>query len=89
MPPLELDERLALLGCAGPILGLAFEEIYKRDEPAIQAASGHFRSSGSPERCFTWSSRNGAWHLPRAFLPLQRGYMPSFAARNRRRPAGR
>ena len=35
MPPLELAERLALLLALALFLGLAFEEIYKRDEPAI------------------------------------------------------
>jgi uncharacterized membrane protein (DUF4010 family) len=35
MPPIELAERLALLLALTLFLGLAFEEIYKRDEPAI------------------------------------------------------
>jgi hypothetical protein len=35
MPPIELAERLALLLALAFFLGLAFEEIYKRDEPAI------------------------------------------------------
>jgi uncharacterized membrane protein (DUF4010 family) len=35
MPPLELAERLALLVALALFLGLAFEEIYKRDEPDI------------------------------------------------------
>jgi uncharacterized membrane protein (DUF4010 family) len=35
MPPIELAERLALLLALAIFLGLAFEEIYKRDEPTI------------------------------------------------------
>jgi uncharacterized membrane protein (DUF4010 family) len=35
MPPIDLAERLALLLALTLFLGLAFEEIYKRDEPAI------------------------------------------------------
>ena len=35
MPPIELAERLVLLLALTVFLGLAFEEIYKRDEPAI------------------------------------------------------
>jgi uncharacterized membrane protein (DUF4010 family) len=35
MAPIELAERLALLLALAVFLGLAFEEIYKRDEPAI------------------------------------------------------
>jgi uncharacterized membrane protein (DUF4010 family) len=35
MPPIELAERLALLLALALFFGLAFEEIYKRDEPAI------------------------------------------------------
>ena len=35
MPPIELAERLALLLALALFLGLAFEEIYKRDEPTI------------------------------------------------------
>jgi hypothetical protein len=35
MPPMELAERLALLIALALFLGLAFEEIYKRDEPTI------------------------------------------------------
>jgi hypothetical protein len=34
-PPIELAERLALLIALALFLGLAFEEIYKRDEPTI------------------------------------------------------
>ena len=35
MPPIELAKRLALLLVLAFFLGLAFEEVYKRDEPAI------------------------------------------------------
>lgn len=35
MPPIELAERLALLLALSLFLGLAFEEVYKRDEPEI------------------------------------------------------
>ena len=35
MPPIQLAERLALLLALAFFLGLAFEEVYKRDEPAI------------------------------------------------------
>ena len=35
MPPIELAKRLALLLVLAFFLGLAFEEIYKRDEPTI------------------------------------------------------
>jgi len=35
MPPIQLAERLALLLALALFLGLAFEEIYKRDEPEI------------------------------------------------------
>jgi uncharacterized membrane protein (DUF4010 family) len=35
MPPIDLAERLALLLVLTLFLGLAFEEIYKRDDPAI------------------------------------------------------
>jgi hypothetical protein len=35
MQPIDLAERLALLLALTLFLGLAFEEIYKRDEPAI------------------------------------------------------
>ena len=35
MPPIELAERLALLLALAVFLGLAFEEIYKRDAPAV------------------------------------------------------
>jgi hypothetical protein len=35
IPPIDLAERLALLLALTLFLGLAFEEIYKRDEPAI------------------------------------------------------
>jgi hypothetical protein len=35
MPPIKLAERLALLVALALFLGLAFEDIYKRDEPAI------------------------------------------------------
>ena len=34
MPPIELAERLALLLALALFLGFAFEETYKRDEPA-------------------------------------------------------
>ena len=34
-PPIELAERLALLIALALFLGLAFEEIYERDEPTI------------------------------------------------------
>jgi hypothetical protein len=53
MPPIELAERLTPLLALAVFLGLAFEEIYKRDEPAIPSASGHSRASGSPVGCFT------------------------------------
>src|SRR6476646_9304167 len=35
MPPIELAKRLALLLALAFFLGLAFEEVYKRDEPTI------------------------------------------------------
>jgi hypothetical protein len=35
MPPIQLAERLALLLALAGFLGLAFEEVYKRDEPEI------------------------------------------------------
>jgi hypothetical protein len=35
MPPIGLAERLALLLALAFFLGLAFEEIYKRDDPTI------------------------------------------------------
>jgi uncharacterized membrane protein (DUF4010 family) len=35
MPPIQLAERLALLLSLALFLGLAFEEVYKRDEPEI------------------------------------------------------
>ena len=35
MPPIELAKRLALLLALTFFLGLAFEEVYKRDEPTI------------------------------------------------------
>ena len=35
MPPIQLAERLALLLALAFFLGLAFEEVYKRDEPAV------------------------------------------------------
>jgi hypothetical protein len=35
MPPIELAERLALRLALAFFLGLAFDEIYERDEPAI------------------------------------------------------
>lgn len=35
MPPIELAERIALLLALAVFLGLAFEEVYKRDEPTI------------------------------------------------------
>jgi len=35
IPPIKLAERLALLVALDLFLGLAFEDIYKRDEPAI------------------------------------------------------
>ena len=35
MPPIDLAERLALLLALSLFLGLAFEEVYKRDEPEI------------------------------------------------------
>jgi uncharacterized membrane protein (DUF4010 family) len=35
MPPIELAERLTLLLALAVFLGLAFEEIYKRDQPTI------------------------------------------------------
>jgi hypothetical protein len=35
MPPIELAKRLALLLVLAFFLGLAFEEVYKRDEPTI------------------------------------------------------
>jgi uncharacterized membrane protein (DUF4010 family) len=35
MPPIELAERLGFLLALAFFLGLAFEEVYKRDEPAI------------------------------------------------------
>jgi hypothetical protein len=35
MPPVELAKRLALLLVLAFFLGLAFEEVYKRDEPTI------------------------------------------------------
>ena len=35
MPPLELAERLVLLLALVLFFGLAFEEVYKRDQPEI------------------------------------------------------
>ena len=35
MPPIELAERLLLLLALGLFFGLAFEEVYKRDEPEV------------------------------------------------------
>ena len=35
MPPIQLAERLALLLALAVFLGLAFEEIYKRDQPEV------------------------------------------------------
>ena len=35
MPPIELAERFALVVALAFFLGLAFEEVYKRDEPEI------------------------------------------------------
>ncbi len=35
MPPIQLAERLALLLALASFLGLAFEEVYKRDEPEV------------------------------------------------------
>ena len=35
MPPIELAERLTMLLALAVFLGLAFEEIYKRDQPTI------------------------------------------------------
>jgi hypothetical protein len=35
LPPIELAERLALLLALTVFLGLAFEDIYKRDDPTV------------------------------------------------------
>jgi hypothetical protein len=46
MLPIDLAERLALLLALILFLGLAFEEIYKRDEPAIPGGIRTFPRGG-------------------------------------------
>jgi uncharacterized membrane protein (DUF4010 family) len=48
MPPIELAERLALLLALALFLGLAFEEVYKRDEPTIPGGIRTFPLVGLP-----------------------------------------
>ena len=43
MPPIQLAERLVLALALAFFLGLAFEEVYKRDEPEVPAVCAHFR----------------------------------------------
>lgn len=43
MPPIQLAERLVLLLALAFFLGLAFEEVYKRDEPEVPVVCAHFR----------------------------------------------
>ncbi len=82
MPPIELAERLALLLALAIFLGLAFEEIYKRDEPTIPGGIRTFPLVGlagamlylvEPQRALAFIAgllAMGAWL--HAFLRLER-----------------
>lgn len=51
--PLELAGRLALALALAVFLGLAFEEVYKREERSSPAEYGRFLCSRSQVHCFT------------------------------------
>ena len=91
MPPLELElaEKLALLVALTLFLGFAFEQIQKRDEPAIQGGIRTFPLVGLAGALLYLVEPQRAWHLPRAFFAIAAWLYASFAARSRRRPAGR
>jgi len=57
LAPLELAGRLALALGLAVFLGLAFEEVYKREERSTPGGYARFRYSPSPVRCFTSSNR--------------------------------
>ena len=81
MPPIELAERLALLLALAIFLGLAFEGIYKRDEPTIPGGIRMFPLVGlagtmlyliEPQRAFAFIAglfAMGAWLY--AFSPVR------------------
>src|SRR3984893_6004660 len=82
MPPIELAKRLALLLLLAFFLGLAFEEVYKRDEPKIPGAMRSFPLVGLA---------GAPWPLSPASSPWRRGNTRSFDSNGPQKagPAGR
>ena len=91
MPPIELAKRLALLLALAFFLGLAFEEVYKRDEPTIPGGIRTFPLVGLAGAMLYLVEPHWALAFPPASSPWRRGYTRSFASNGPRKagPAGR
>ena len=92
MPPIELAKRLALLLALAFFLGLAFEEVYKRDEPTIPGGIRTFPLVGLAGAMLYLVEPHWALAFVAGLLvPWRRGYTRSFDSNGPRKagPAGR
>jgi hypothetical protein len=89
MPPIELAERFALVVALALFLGLAFEEVYKRDEPEIPGGIRTFPLVALAGTLLYCLSRIAPWPLSPGFSLWGHGSMPSSGSSNRKSgPAG-
>jgi hypothetical protein len=91
MLPIELAKRLALLLLLAFFLGLAFEEVYKRDEPTIPGGIRTFPLVGLAGAMLYLVEPTGPRPLSPASSPWRRGYTRSFDSNGPQKagPAGR
>jgi hypothetical protein len=85
MPPIELAERLTMLLALAVFLGLAFEEIYKRDQPTIPGGIRTFPLVGlAGAMLYLIEPRAGPWPLSPVSSPSGGGYMLFFGSKGLR-----
>jgi hypothetical protein len=77
MSPIELAERLVLLLALALFFGLAFEEVYKRDEPEVPGGIRTFPMVALAGACSTWSSRTTPWPSSAVSWLWRHGSTPS------------
>src|ERR1700724_2892725 len=90
MPPIELAKRLALLLVLAFFLGLAFEEIYKRDQPTIPGGIRTFPLVGLAGAMLYLIEPRWALAFVAGLLAIGGGYMRFFGSKGLRNqgPAG-
>jgi hypothetical protein len=84
MPPIELAERFALVVALAVFLGLAFEEVYKRDEPEIPGGIRTFPLVALAGTLLYLLEPHRALAFVAGLLALGHGSMPSSGLSNRK-----